>query len=173
MTRTAEHLDLDVRFAPPAEDGTIEGVACRWDVVDAYGTTFDRRAFRWDGKRLPLLWSHDAREVVGSVRAVAVEADGLKIKGQLNLEVARAREVRAMLLAGDVGGLSIGFRRLKDEARANGIRCITRADLKEVSFVAFPAVPGSAVTSIRTVADLSAFTRAVQGAVTALKGAST
>ncbi|OYX10072.1 MAG: hypothetical protein B7Z15_13855, partial [Rhizobiales bacterium 32-66-8] len=106
----------EVRFAPPADDGTIEGIAVRFDVLDSYRTTFDRRAFAWDGKSLPLLWSHDPSEVVGSVRSVSVEADGLKVRGKLNLEVQRAREVRAMLIAGDVSGLSIGFRRLKDES---------------------------------------------------------
>ncbi|WP_353641973.1 HK97 family phage prohead protease [Mesorhizobium sp. WSM2239] len=146
---TPDLLECEVRFAPPADDGTIEGLAVRFDVLDSYRTTFDRRAFAWDGKRLPLLWSHDRNEVVGSVRAVTMEADGLKVRGKLNLDVQRAREVRAMLIEGDISGLSIGFRRLKDEARAGGIRHITRAELVEVSFVALPSVPGSGVTSVR------------------------
>jgi uncharacterized protein len=147
---TSAVLDmLEVRFSSPGEDGTIEGFAVKFDTVDSYRTTFDRRAFAWDGKSLPLLWSHDPSAVVGSVRAVTVENDGLKIQGRLNLEVQRAREVRAMLLAGDVSGLSIGFNRLKDESRANGVRHITQAQLREVSFVSMPSVPGSMVTSVR------------------------
>lgn len=147
--RAADQLECEVRFAPPADDGTIEGVAVRFDVLDSYRTTFDRAAFAWDGKRLPLLWSHDRHEVVGSVRSVTVDPDGLKVRGKLNLEVQRAREVRAMLVEGDIGGLSIGFRRLKDEPRPNGVRHITKAELAEVSFVAMPSVPGSHVTSVR------------------------
>lgn len=160
----------EVRFAPPADDGTIEGIAVRFDVLDSYRTTFDRRAFAWDGKSLPLLWSHDPSDVVGSVRSVSVEADGLKVRGKLNLEVQRAREVRAMLIAGDINGLSIGFRRLKDESRAGGIRHITQARLVEVSFVAVPSVPGSHVTSIRAVPDLSILNRSITNAIAALKG---
>jgi HK97 family phage prohead protease len=147
--QTRDLLDCEVRFAAPEDDGTIVGMAVRFDVVDSYGTTFDRRAFAWDGKSLPMLWSHNASEVVGSIRSVTVENDGLKIRGKLNLEVQRAREVRAMLIAGDISGLSIGFRRLKDEARSGGIRHITQARLQEVSFVALPSVPGSGVTSVR------------------------
>lgn len=151
MTRQTDHLDcVEVRFAPPAEDGTIEGVAVRFDVVDSYRTTFDRRAFAWEGNSLPMLWNHRTDDVVGSIRAVSVDGDGLKVRGKLNMEVQRAREVRAMLIAGDISGLSIGFRRLKDEPRANGVRHITKAELAEVSFVAMPSVPGSRVTSIRT-----------------------
>lgn len=141
---------MEVRFAAPGEDGTIEGVAVKFDTVDSYRTTFDRRAFAWDGNSLPLLWSHDPSAVVGSVRTIRVENDGLKILGKLNLEVQRAREVRAMLLAGDINGLSIGFSRVKDEGRAKGVRHITEAQLREVSFVAIPSVPGSRVTSVRT-----------------------
>ena len=162
-------LDMEVRFATPAEDGTIEGLAVRFDTLDSYKTTFDRRAFAWDGKSLPLLWSHRSDEVVGSVRSVSVEAEGLRIRGKLNLDVAKAREVRSLLMAGDIGGLSIGFRRLKDESRSGGVRHITQAQLIEVSFVAVPSVPGSGVTSIRATPDLSLFTRAVLTASTSLR----
>ena len=149
--RTGDALDCEVRFAPTGDDGSVEGYAVRFGVVDSYRTSFDSRAFAWDGRSLPLLWSHDPHQVVGSVRSVSVEPDGLRIKGRLNLDVAKAREVRSLLAAGDIQGLSIGFRRLKDESRAGGIRHITEARLVEVSFVAVPSVPGSGVTSVRSV----------------------
>jgi HK97 family phage prohead protease len=164
-----QFLNCEVRFAAPADDGTFDGIAVRFDVVDSYRTTFDRRAFAWDGRPLPALWSHNASEVVGSIRSVVVDGEGLKIRGKLNMEVQRAREVRAMLIAGDVGGLSIGFQRLKDEARTGGIRHITEARLMEVSFVAIPSVPGSRVTSVRTTADLSAFNTSLSAAIASLQ----
>lgn len=173
--RTGDALDMEVRFAPTGDGGEIEGLAVRFDTVDSYRTTFDRRAFSWDGKSLPLLWSHDPSQVVGSVRSVTVEPDGLRIKGRLNLEVAKAREVRALLAANDIGGLSIGFRRLKDESRAGGVRHILSAQLVEVSFVAVPSVPGSGVTSVRSVspkghASAVAFITACRTTALALKG---
>ena len=173
---TDDKLDLcEVRFSAPEEDGTIEGYAVRFDIVDSYRTSFDRRAFASEASNLPMLWHHRADEVVGSVRSIVVENDGLKIRGKLNLEIQRAREVRAMLIAGDIKGLSIGFNRLKDEARANGVRHITQARLREVSFTALPSVPGSHVTSIRTHEtgrDLSAaaFVAACRKATRSLKG---
>lgn len=147
-----EAVDLEVRFTATGEDGTLEGVAVRFDTVDAYRTSFDRRAFTWEGQSLPLLWSHRPDEVLGSVRSIAPDGDGLKITAKLNLDVQRAREARSMLLAGDIAGLSIGFKRLADEARAGGVRHITKARLVEVSLVAVPAVPGSTVTSVRNAA---------------------
>lgn len=165
-----QRLDFEVRFAPPSEDGTVEGVAVTFNRVDRYRTTFDQRAFSTARQSLPLLWAHNAAEVVGSTRSITVTPEGLKINGRLNLEVQRAREVRSMLLAGDVGGLSIGFSTRKDERRANGVRHVTEAELHEVSFVAFPAVPGSMVTSVRTSnSDLAAFNRAVASCVVSLQ----
>lgn len=167
-------LDMaEVRFSAPDDDGIVEGYATRFDTVDSYRTSFDRNAFAWQGRSLPLLWSHNPDDVIGSVRSIVAENAGLKIRGRLNLDVQRAREVRSMLIAGDIGGLSIGFRRLADEARPGGVRHITKAELREVSFVAFPAVPGSGVTSVRTQtsrASAAAFVNACHSAALALKG---
>lgn len=173
--RNRDLLDMEVRFASPEDDGSFEGLAVRFDVVDSYRTSFDRRAFAWDGRSLPMLWSHRAEEVVGSIKTVSVEADGLRIRGKLNLDVAKAREVRSLLMAGDIGGLSIGFRRLKDEARSGGVRHITSAQLLEVSFVAVPSVPGSGVTSVRhhqtgRAPSAAAFIAACREASRSLKG---
>lgn len=146
-----ETVDLEVRFASPGDDGTLEGVAVRFNAVDSYNTTFAPGAFGpMEGRSLPMLWSHDPSNVIGSWSAIEDRGDGLAVRGRLNLDVAKAREVRSLLAAGDVRGLSIGFRRLADEARQGGGRRITKAQLVEVSVVAVPSVPGSGVTSVRT-----------------------
>lgn len=130
------------------EDGVIEGIAVKYNVVDSYRTSFAPDALTEAGP-LPMLWSHDPAEPIGRWMEVRSETDGLHVKGKLNLEVARAREVHALLKAGDVSGLSVGFRTDKDERRADGTRHITRGTLREISIVTVPAVPGSGVTSVR------------------------
>ncbi|MCB1379227.1 MAG: HK97 family phage prohead protease, partial [Alphaproteobacteria bacterium] len=156
-------IDIEARFTQPTDTGDIEGVAVRFNVVDTYRTEFAATAFASiEGRSIPMLWSHDPAQVIGSWSGFQVRADGLTAKGKLNLNVARAQEVRALLQAGDVSGLSIGFSTLKDERRAGGVRRITEARLHEISIVAFPAVPGSGITAVRN--DASAFTRAVTGA---------
>jgi HK97 family phage prohead protease len=138
--------------------------------LDAYKTTFDRHAFEWNGERVPMLWSHRSDEVVGSLRTITSQDDGMHIVGKLNLEIQRAREVRAMLAAGDINGLSIGFQPLKVENRAGGVRHFTSIMLREVSFVAHPAVPGSRVTSVRSDSgDITGLTRALVGAAHSLR----
>jgi HK97 family phage prohead protease len=151
MTLATEHAGIvEVRFTGALEDGALEGVAVRFGVVDSYGTTFTPTTFKGlAGRSVPMLWAHDTREVIGSWTSLRSTAEGLVSAGKLNLEVQRAREVRAMLLAGDVKGLSIGFVTTKAEQR-NGVRTITAADLVEISITAFPSVPGSGLTGIRS-----------------------
>jgi len=168
-----EHFDvLDIRLAAPAEDGTIEGIAVRFDTLDSYGTTFDRRAFTGLAKRLPMLWSHDPQQVVGSWSQLTVADDGLRVSGKLNLAVQRAQEVRAMLADGDIEGISIGFETLKAEAKAGGLRHITKVKLHEISLVAMASVPGSRVTAVRSgrAGAATEFIAAVSAAARALKG---
>ncbi|GAB1581739.1 HK97 family phage prohead protease [Phyllobacterium phragmitis] len=165
-------LDCEVRFTAPTDTGEIEGVAVRFNTVDTYRTEFAPDAFRGlEGRTLPMLWAHDPANVIGSWSSFSVRSDGLTAKGKLNLAVAKAQEVRSLLQAGDIKGLSIGFRTVKDERRANGVRRIVEARLHEISIVAFPSVPGSGITSVRfDNPGLSAFIAAARAASKTLKG---
>lgn len=162
----------ECRFATPGDDGTIEGRAVTFNVVDAYRTEFAPGSMKWAGKSLPLLWNHNPAEVLGSWRQLEMREDGLHVRGKLNLAVAKAQEAYALLKEGDVGGLSIGFHRIRDEARAGGIRRITEARLTEISIVAVPAVPGSGVTAVRACdpSALSALLQSIHAATAAMKG---
>lgn len=173
---TADQMDFETRFTAPDDSGEIEGVAVRFNTVDTYRTEFAPDAFRGlEGRSVPMLWAHDPSMVLGSWSSFQVRADGLTAKGKLNLSVAKALEVRSLLKAGDITGLSIGFRTVKDERRSNGVRRITEASLHEISIVAFPAVPGSGITSIRLDnktghASAMAFIDAIKATTRSLKG---
>jgi HK97 family phage prohead protease len=151
MSLATEHAGIvEVRFTGTLEDGALEGVAVRFGVVDSYRSTFTQTTFKGlAGRSVPMLWAHNPSEVLGSWTSLRSTAEGLVAVGKMNLEVQRAREVRAMLLAEDVRGLSIGFITTKAEQR-NGIRTITAAELVEISITAFASVPGSEVTGIRS-----------------------
>lgn len=169
--RPGDTLDMEVRFSAVGDDGAIEGRAVRWNTVDTYRTEFAPSAFANVRGSIPMLWSHDPSNVIGSWSSLEVRADGLTVRGKLNLAVAKAQEVRSLLQAGDVSGLSVGFSTVKDERRSNGVRRITEARLHEISIVAFPSVPGSGVTSIRTETSresAAAFVNACRNAALAL-----
>lgn len=166
---TRDFADIEVRFAPPADDGTVEGIAVRFDVLDSYGTKFASSAFAgWEGRSVPMLWTHGPADVIGSWVIQSISPTEMKVRGKLNLEVQRAREVRAMLAAGDVRGLSIGFTTIKAETRS-GARYVTKAVLHEISVVGFPSVPGSRVTTIRSDDRSGAAVRLAQAARAAVR----
>jgi len=112
-----ETFHFEARFAGNPDDGVLQGRAVAFNVVDSYRTSFDPAAFDLDGKRLPLLWGHDSDQVIGSVRSVSADQAGLNIEAKLNLAIPKAQEARALLQAGDISGLSIGFRRLAVDFR--------------------------------------------------------
>jgi HK97 family phage prohead protease len=172
-----DQIDFEVRFSDPGDSGEIEGTAVKFDTIDSYRTTFAPTAFNVAGRSIPMLWSHDPSQVIGSWSSFQIRDGGLTAKGKLNLAVAKAIEVRALLKAGDVSGLSIGFSTLKDERQANGIRRITEARLHEISVVTFASVPGSGITKIRQsengtdhASAMASFAAACRSAALAIKG---
>ena len=66
-------------------------------------------------------------------------------------EVARAREVLALMRAGALDGLSIGFRAVKGRRDPRtGVRRLARVDLWEISIVTFPLLPEARVTHVKS-----------------------
>ncbi|MGL4973804.1 MAG: HK97 family phage prohead protease, partial [Bosea sp. (in: a-proteobacteria)] len=99
---------------------------------------------------IKLLWQHDPAEPIGRWLSLTENARGLFVRGQLSLQVARAREIHALMREGAVDGLSIGFRaeRVRTEART-GLRRLYKIDLWEISVVTFPMLPQARVTAVK------------------------
>lgn len=117
-----------------------------------------------------MLFAHDPADPVGVWDAIEEAADGLRVKGRLLIDhVARAREVRALVREGAVGGLSIGFSTKKAAARKGGGRTITALDLVEISLVTVPMHPRARVTSAKTASNAIALAEAINRAATALR----
>ncbi|MBX9738940.1 MAG: HK97 family phage prohead protease [Beijerinckiaceae bacterium] len=142
--------------------GVFEGYASLFGVVDLGGDEVMPGAFRNSLARrgagaVRMLWQHDPMAPIGAWLSIAEDARGLRVKGRLNLEVARAREALALLREGAVDGLSIGFRVTKSrKSRADGVRRLIELDLWEVSLVTFPMLPQARVSSIKRDAALLA-----------------
>ena len=123
------------QFAP---DGTVEGYASLFNEIDAARDMVVKGAFA-DTLRLrpvrqiPMLFQHDPSEPVGIWLELREDGRGLYARGRLIPEVARARELHALVKAGAVDGLSIGFRtasaRVDPKTR---IRKVAAIDLWEI-----------------------------------------
>ncbi len=154
-----KRLDLETRFST-AEDGTFEGYASVWGIRDSYGDVVKAGAFaasltghKAAGTKPLMLWMHDPSEPVGVWEEVAEDAKGLRVKGRLVLETRRGAEAHALLKAGALDGLSIGFRTVKASTQAGGGRLLEAADLIEISLVTRPANGAARVTGIKSAAD--------------------
>lgn len=130
-------------------DGTvIEGYASVFgkrdqggDIVTkgAYDTSLN--ALAAGGRKVKMLWQHDPREPIGVWDEIREDAKGLYVKGRLLDSVAKGREAAALIDAGAIDGLSIGYRTVKATKDTKGQRLLAELELWEVSVVTFPMLP--------------------------------
>ena len=115
------------------------------DVVmpGAYAASLKRMAAA--GGRVRMLWQHDQGQPIGVWDEVFEDATGLRVKGRLLPEVAKGREAAALMAAGAVDGLSIGYRTIRAEKLPEGGRKLIELELWEVSLVTFPMLPAAKV----------------------------
>jgi HK97 family phage prohead protease len=78
---------------------------------------------------------------------VLEDATGLWVKGRLLCDVEKGREAAALLAAGAIDGLSIGYRTVRAERDGKGQRLLQELELWEVSLVTFPMLPEARVAA--------------------------
>jgi hypothetical protein len=147
-----DYYGLELKFcsaeAQPVRvtDGTIiEGYASLFGLPDqggdivckgAYAKGLERLAAR--GGNVKMLWQHDPAQPIGIWDEIFEDTRGLYVKGRLLPDVARAKEAAALIAAGAIDGLSIGYRTVAAEKDAKGQRLLAELELWEVSLVTFP-----------------------------------
>ncbi|MDJ1632516.1 HK97 family phage prohead protease [Rhizobium rhizogenes] len=133
------------------DTGEISGIAWPFGSPDRVGDVIEKGAFAGTSLPLPMLFGHDLNDPVGTWTEASEDKEGLKVKGVLLInEVARAREVHALVKAGAVRGLSIGFSSKKSAPRRGGGRTISAVRLMEVSLVTMGMHPGARVTNAKS-----------------------
>jgi HK97 family phage prohead protease len=117
------------------------------DVVQkgAYAASLKRLAAA--GGRVKMLWQHDPAQPIGVWDEVREDATGLWVKGRILTDVAKGREAAALLAAGAIDGLSIGYRTVKAERDGKGQRLLAELELWEVSLVTFPMLSEARVSA--------------------------
>ncbi len=134
--------------------GMISGLAWKFGTPDRVGDWIEPGAFKGVKLPIPLLFGHDMNDPIGTWDTATEKSDGLHLTGKLLVdEVARAREVRALVKSGAVRGVSIGFITKQASSRSGGGRTIKSLELLEASLVTIPMHPGAKVTSAKSAVD--------------------
>jgi HK97 family phage prohead protease len=142
------------------ETGEFEGYGSTFGgEPDSYGDVVVVGAFsdslaahKAKGTMPKLFWQHDPSQPIGKWLEAEEDDTGLLMRGRLNMGVQRGREAAALLKAGDIDGLSIGYRitpggfRVDDE---DGVWYLEKLDLFEVSIVSIGANESATITSVK------------------------
>ena len=117
------------------------------DVVQKGAYAASLKALAAAGRQVKMLWQHDPTQPIGVWDDVREDGIGLWVKGRILTEVEKGREAAALLSAGAIDGLSIGYRTVKSERDGKGQRLLSELELWEVSLVTFPMLPEARVAA--------------------------
>lgn len=160
MTRSSQKNSLEQKRAPfecrkLSDTGQFEGYASLFGAEDLGRDVVRKGAFAKSlahrgAEGVKLLFQHDPSEPIGVWDRVQEDQNGLHVQGRLLMEVARAREVHALMKAGALDGLSIGFHTKRARIdRKTGHRHLLEVDLWEISIVTFPMHPDARIRSVK------------------------
>lgn len=130
-------LKLD---APPDDEGRFTGYAAVFGNVDKGNDVIEPGAFTktlQENPDVPILWAHDVDEPIGVSTYMVEDGKGLKVEGQLAMDVQRAREVHSLMKIGAIKGLSIGYNTMRRYFKGQ-VRHLQELALGEFSPVVFP-----------------------------------
>ncbi|MEM9968311.1 MAG: HK97 family phage prohead protease [Pseudomonadota bacterium] len=139
----------------PVDDGLqISGYASLFGDVDQGGDVVEPGAYAKSLRKLAaaqrqvkMLWQHEPGHPIGVWEDVREDAKGLWVKGRILNSVEKGREAAALITAGAIDGLSIGYRTVKASKNTKGQRLLSELELWEVSLVTFPMLPSARVGS--------------------------
>ena len=155
VSRARETKRAATTLAQTSDAGAFEGYASLFGVMDQGGDivapgAFTRSLRKRGASGVKMLWQHKSAEPIGVWTLIEEDARGLKVRGKLDLSVARAREALSLMRSRAVDGLSIGFRTIRSAKDAqSGARRLLEVDLWEISLVTFPMLPQARVSAVK------------------------
>lgn len=151
----------------PDQDGVFEGYASVFGIVDQGMDVVERGAFRKSlgTRKVKMLWQHDMSQPIGVWDEIYEDERGLFVRGRLLKEVEKGREAMALLRAGAIDSMSIGYRTMESMPEGDGrVRKLTEVDLFEISLVTFPMLPDAKVTNVKSITTERDFERFLRDA---------
>jgi len=148
--------DTEARQAE--NEGHFSGIANAFNVIDDYGSTFDRGSFKKtlsEQSYLPAVWFHKPDTPIGSIVDAEETDAGLKVNdGKINLDTNRGREIYSGMQFDPpyITEMSIGFDTIKSQDDDEGIEHKKEVKLYEISPLTknFAANPGAQIQEVRS-----------------------
>lgn len=139
----------------PDDQGRFSGHAAVFGNVDRGNDLIEPGAFTKslsENPTVPILWSHDPNEPIGVSTHMSEDGKGLRVEGQLAMDVQRAREIHSLMKMGAIKGISIGYNTVKRNFRGP-VRHLQEVKLGEFSPVVFPMNTLANVNSVKSERD--------------------
>lgn len=151
--------DFHFQVKAVEKDGFFSGYGSVFGEVDSYREIVAPGAFAASlaaraakGRKLPILWQHRSDQPLGIYDVAREDGIGLYLEGRLLVDdVTQAREAHALMKAGALTGLSIGYYVTGESwNEKDRIRTLTAVDLEETSLVTFPANDSARIESVKS-----------------------
>lgn len=146
-----------IKFASGGAQGVFEGYASVFGVVDSDGDIIEPGAFaqalKTQSRAVAMFFNHRRNEIpVGKWLDLAEDSTGLHVRGELTPGNPQSEALKAAMIHGTVGGMSVGFSAAKSDissiATGYSFRNVTR--LSEISVCTFPANEAATVSTLKS-----------------------
>ena len=156
MTLRLQRRGLELPLSAAPGTGVFTGYASLFNKRDSAGDIVMPGAFTDTLKKrgpdnIRMLFQHDPSEPVGTWIDIYETERGLFVRGRLDKNVQRGRELISLLETGGLDGLSIGFKTIVARPDRNSkTRRLYTIDLWEISLVTFPMLEGARVSTVKS-----------------------
>lgn len=136
-----------------ADFAFFEGYASTFGNIDRTADIVMRGAFKRcleRNKTIKMLWQHKFDTIIGQFPMLVEDEMGLFVQGRINMGTEKGREAYALLKAGDLDSMSIGYAVISDEYNRDlDVRMLKELELYEISLVTEPANELARITAVK------------------------
>ncbi|NBA95513.1 HK97 family phage prohead protease [Pseudomonas sp. R5(2019)] len=157
ICKTLAFEQASIKFADGGAQGIFEGYASVFGVIDGDGDIIEPGAFaqalKTQSRAVAMFFNHRRNEIpVGKWLDLAEDSKGLHVRGELTPGNPQSEALKAAMIHGTVGGMSVGFSAAKGDITsiATGYSFRNVARLSEISVCTFPANEEATVSTLKS-----------------------
>lgn len=157
IQKTLAFDQASIKFSTGGAQGIFEGYASVFSIVDGDGDIIQPGAFaqalKTQSRAVAMFFNHRRNEIpVGKWLELAEDSTGLHVKGELTPGNPQSDALKAAMIHGTVGGMSVGFSAAKGDVSpiATGYSFKSVARLNEISICTFPANEQATVSALKS-----------------------